>query len=54
MHDIEQYDGLEAILAFDVYHASDSPPKHLIRTVLDRLGTPLKLLRIISLYQGRP
>ena len=49
MHDIEQYDGLEAILAFDVYHAFDSPPKHLIRTVLDRLGTPLKLLRIISL-----
>ena len=27
MHDIEQYDGLEAILAFDVYHAFDSPPK---------------------------
>ena len=37
MHDIEQYDRLEAILAFDVYHAFDSPPKHLIRTVLDRL-----------------
>ena len=49
MHDLEQFDRLEAILAFDVYHAFDSPPKHLIRTVLDRLGKPLKLLHIISL-----
>ena len=39
----------EALLAFDVYHASDSPPKALILGVLDRMGTPSKLLQIISL-----
>ena len=39
----------EALLAFDVYHAFDSPPKALILGVLDRMGTPSKLLQIISL-----
>ena len=51
LHDVDKLVDVEAILAFDVYHAFDSPPKLLIRTALDRLGTPLKLLRIISLAQ---
>ena len=38
----------EAIYAFHVYHAFDSPPKVLISTVLARLGTPTKLLRLIQ------
>ena len=42
-------DNIEAILAFDVYHAFDSPPKALISMALQRLGTPLRLLRLISL-----
>ena len=37
----------EAILAFDVYHAFDSPPKQLIVGALDQMGTPLKLLCLI-------
>ena len=36
-----------------MYHAFDSPPQHLIRDVLDRLGTPLLLLRIIPLVMER-
>ena len=39
----------EALLAFDVYHAFDSTPKTFILGVLDRLGTPSKLLQIICL-----
>ena len=38
----------EGIFAFDMYHAFDSPPKILIREVLDRMGTPLHLLLLIS------
>ena len=38
----------EAIYAFDVYHAFDSPPKVPISTVLARLGTQTKLLRLIQ------
>ena len=38
----------EAIYAFDMYHAFDSPPKILIREVLDRMGTPPKLLLLIQ------
>ena len=36
-------------LAFDVYHAFNSLPKTLILGVLERLGTPSKLLHIILL-----
>ena len=49
LHDIDHLDNVEAILAFDVYHAFDSPPKALIRLALQRFGTPLRLLRLISL-----
>ena len=38
----------EAIYAFDMYHAFDSPPEILIREVLERMGTPSKLLRPIQ------
>ena len=48
LDNLEKVGPTEAILAFDVYHAFDSPPKLLIRDALDRLGTPLLLLRIIS------
>ena len=53
LDDLEKMGPTEAILAFDVYHAFDSPPKLLIREALDRLGTPLLLLRIISLVMER-
>ena len=49
LHDIDHLDNVEAILAFDVYHAFDSPPKALISMALQRFGTPLRLLRLISL-----
>ena len=49
LHDIDHLDNVEAILAFDVYHAFDSPPKALISLALQRFGTPLRLLRLISL-----
>ena len=49
LDDLDAVGPTEAILAFDVYHAFDSPPKFLIFHVLDRMGTPLKLLRLISL-----
>ena len=38
----------ESIFALDMYHTFDSPPKILIREVLERMGTPAKLLRIIT------
>ena len=38
----------EAIYAFDMYHTFDSPPKMLIREVLERMGTPSQLLRLIQ------
>ena len=53
LDDMDRLDSVEAILAFDVYHAFDSPPKYLIHQVLDRMGTPLKLLRILSLVLER-
>ena len=40
----------EAIYAIDVYHAFDSPPKVLISTVLAKMGTPTKLLRLIQTF----
>ena len=49
LHDIDPLDNVEAILAFDVYHAFDSPPKALISMALQRFGTPLRLLCLISL-----
>ena len=49
LDDLDAVGPTEAILAFDVYHAFDSPPKYLIFHILDRMGTPLKLLRLISL-----
>ena len=50
---MDRLDSVEAILAFDVYHAFDSPPKYLINQVLDLIGTPLRLLRIPSLVLER-
>ena len=38
----------EAIYAFDMYHAFNSSPKILIREVLDRMGTPPKLLLLVQ------
>ena len=49
LDDLDAIGSMESILAFDVYHAFDSPPKYLIFHVLDRMGTPLQLLRLISL-----
>ena len=49
LDDLDAVGPTEAILAFDVYHAFDSPPKNLIFHIFDRMGTPLKLLRLISL-----
>ena len=49
LEDLDNIGNLETILAFDVYHAFDSAPKPLIYGVLDRLGTPSKLLRLIFL-----
>ena len=43
----------EAQLAFDVYHAFDSPPNYLIHRTLLRMGTPAKLLLLISLVLAR-
>ena len=53
LDDLDKLGPIEAILAFDVYHAFDSPSKVLIRDVLDKMGTPLKLLRIITLVMER-
>ena len=48
LDDIDNGTRWEAIFAFDMYHAFDSPPKILIRDVLQRMGTPTKLLLLIS------
>ena len=54
LDDIDSGNRWEAIFSFDMYHAFDSPPKILIREVLQRMGTPTKLLLLIStvLEQG--
>ena len=49
LYDIDHLDNIEAILAFDVHHAFDSLPKALISMALQWFGTPLRLLRLISL-----
>ena len=49
LDDLDGVGPTEAILAFEVYHAFDILPKYLIFHILDRMGTPLKLLRLISL-----
>ena len=46
--DIDNGTSWESIFTFDMYHAFDSPPKILIRDVLQRMGTPTKLLLLIS------
>ena len=48
LQDLDQLDNIEIILAFDVYHAFDSPPKALICQVLGRLCTPVRLLQLIT------
>ena len=48
LNDLDMGTTWEAIYAFDMYHAFDSPPKILISEVLERMGTPLKLLRLIQ------
>ena len=48
LQDLDQLDNIESILAFDVYHAFDSPPKALICQVPGRLGTPVRLLQLIT------
>ena len=48
LNDLDTGTTWEAIYAFDMYHAIDSPPKILISQVLERMGTPLKLLRRIQ------
>ena len=48
LDDIDSGNRWEAIFSFDMYHAFDSPPGNLIREVLQRMGTPTKLLLLIS------
>ena len=48
LNDMDDGTPWEAIYAFDVYHAFDSPPKVLISTVLAKMGTATKLLRLIQ------
>ena len=48
LDDIDSGNRWEAIFSFDMYHAFDSRPKILIREVLQRMGTPTKLLLLIS------
>ena len=48
LQDLGQLDNKVIILAFDAYHAFDSPPKALICQVLGRLGTPVRLLQLIT------
>ena len=49
LNDMDDGTPWEAIHDFDVYHAFDSPPKVLISTVLAKMGTPTKLLRLIQM-----
>ena len=46
--DIDNGTSWESIFTFDMYHAFDSPPKILIRDVLQCIGSPTKLLLFIS------
>ena len=48
LNDMDDGTPWEAIYVFEVYHAFDSPPKVLISTVLAKMGTPTKLLRLIQ------
>ena len=48
LNDLDTGTTWEAIYAFDMYHAFDSPPKISISEVLEQMGTPLKLLRLIQ------
>ena len=48
LNDIDTDTPWESIFTLDMYHAFDSPPNILIREVLERMGTPAKLLRIIT------
>ena len=48
LDDIDGGNRWEAIFFFDMYHAFDGPPKILSREVLQRIGTPTKLLLLIS------
>ena len=48
LNDIDTDTPWKFIFAFDMYHAFDSPPKILTREVLQGMGTPAKLLRIIT------
>ena len=48
LDDIENGTKWQAIFSFDMYHVFDSPPKILIREVLQHMGTPTKLLLLIS------
>ena len=53
LQELEHMNDKEAVLAFDVYHAFDSPPKYLIHHTLLRMGTLAKLLLLISLVLAR-
>ena len=53
LQELEHMADKEAVLAFDVRHAFDSPPKYLIHHTLLRMGTPAKLLLLISLVLAR-
>ena len=48
LNDLDTGTTWEAIYAFDTYHTFYSPPKILISEVLERMGTPLRLLRLIQ------
>ena len=54
LDDLDKLTDVEAVLAFDVYHAFDSPRKYLIQHTLQQMGTPVKLLLFITpvLKQG--
>ena len=47
LQDLKHMADKEAVLAFDVYHAFNSPPKYLIHHTILRMGTPTKLLLLI-------
>ena len=52
LNDLDTLSDTEAMLAFDVYHAFDSPPKYLTRLTLQRMGTPTTVLLLISHFSG--
>ena len=53
LQELEHMADKEAVLAFDVYHAFDSPQRYLILHTLLRMGTPARLLLSISLVLAR-